>query len=602
MIVTTKPTLWLLISDMARSDIPLIVPTLAWMAQTRGAAFECYLEAPRDGRLFARTGSTVLGGAHHQQFNYLHAAFDVRAILLSETQVFTSSLAVFNTPILAESHSPVELYRALIQQFNITPQSVIFAPDGKVKAGERELAIAPYLYPDIYFGRALALPASLIEEALPLVREFDNAKRRALFLDEAQSNGYEIIDRLKEDDTYASITRRIAARWKHEARGVAFGDPAAILSQIAAHCREKRLALFGERQALHPSQVVAAAYTEQVSEAAGDVAQLARELNRPIIVGRQTGDGDIFEWSKSGLCIQIADPNRPPFPVVETVPHVWTARGDIYADEPDDETLRGYAHSGKILATLLWHSGEMAHNEAMLNLFEIATLTGIKMGIGVHAARYETAPQLWELMNVPRARGGVCGLIEPLLHSGGLGVLAEVNCPSGVLVHHCAAALARIRRLAGERATPRGYYAFMDSDLATLSTMQPHIFEVVAQSGLEYFVSSAQPGRNRILHQSGNFVVLNQTPRVIHGASPFVRITTAEDLETAPKLRPGWMIGTLDAPVIAFNPYIWRHGTRFMQLVDKVLRSSVNVLPHTIARYARILREEGFLPPVSTEP
>ena len=62
------------------------------------------------------------------------------------------------------------------------------------------------------------------------------------------------------------------------------------------------------------------------------------------------------------------------------------------------------------------------------------------------------------------------------------------------------------------------------------------------------------------------------------------------------------MIGTPDAPVIAFNPYIGRHGTRFMQLVDKVLNSYVNVLPHTIARYARILHKEGFLPPDLTEP
>lgn len=155
-----------------------------------------------------------------------------------------------------------------------------------------------------------------------------------------------------------------------------------------------------------------------------------------------------------------------------------------------------------------------------------------------------------------------------------------------------------MRDIAGENAAPRGYYAFMDSDLATLTSVKPEIFEAVAQSGLEYFVSSAMPGRNRVWHEKEGFLAFNQTPRAVCPASPFVRVTSVEELqEYTPKLRPGWIIGTLDAPVISFNPYIWRHGSRFMEIVSWMMGSGfVNVLPRTVARYARILGEEGFLP------
>jgi hypothetical protein len=269
------------------------------------------------------------------------------------------------------------------------------------------------------------------------------------------------------------------------------------------------------------------------------------------------------------------------------------------ADEPSDAQLRQWAAEGKVLSTLIWHSGEVAHNEAMLNLCDLAGFTGVKMGLGVHAQRYETAPQTWEMIQVARDRGGLRGLIEPVLHSGGLGVLVESVFPPDQLRENIAEALGRIEKIAGFEGRPRGYYAFMDSDLATLTQLCPGAYEAAAASGLEYFVSSARPGRSRILHQAGNTLVLNQSYRVIHGASPFVRITHREDLGTFPGPGPGWTIGVLDAPVIAFGPYMWRKGSMFMEIVDW-LRSphSINVLPHTISRYARILVELGLLPAI----
>lgn len=598
-----KRALWLLIADMARPDVPLAVPTLAWMAREAGVDFEAYLEAGRDGRLFARTGSTVLGGAHHQAFNYLNAVFDVEYILLGETALFDSSIAAFGAPVLARTGSLAELYRTLLARPGVArPAAAVFGPGGPVAAGEWRLEIGPYLFPDIFYRRALGFPAAASGEARALLHDLGIDEGLSLYLPpEEQIPGGEELDAVRPGDDYGSLTLRIAERWKGRARGLAFGDPAAILSQLPAHCREARVAVFAEKRRLPPAEIAVSAYTEERTAIAEDVIRLATEIGNRVVVGRQTGDGDLFAWSRGGVCLQIADPNRPPFPIIETVPHPWARTAEsLYDDEPDDATLRRYATEGKLLATLLWHSGEMAHNEAMLNLVELASFTGVKMGLGVHAARYETCPQLWELLQVPRDKGGVRGLIEPVLHSGGLGVLAEVNCPPALLRAHCAEALARIRRLAGEGAAPRGYYAFLDADLATLSRVDPAIFAAIEASGLEYIVSSARPGRNRVLWETAGCIALNQSCTSVTGASPFVRVTTLEELQhNRSSVRPGWCIATLDAPVIAFNPYIWRHGSRFMRIVDWLLqdRAVVNVTPRAIARYARILRAAGSLPP-----
>jgi hypothetical protein len=331
-------------------------------------------------------------------------------------------------------------------------------------------------------------------------------------------------------------------------------------------------------------------------------AALALRTGNPVIIGRQTGDGDIICWSAQGACIQIMDPNRPPFPIVETVHHEWQIKkqaATIFDLEPDDEQLKLWAAEGKILATIMVHSGEMAHNEAMANLFEVAIFKGLKMGMGVHVARYRTFPQIFELLSVPKESGGVMGLVEPVLHSGGRGVLSEFNTPPDSLRAYCESALKEIGFICGEKNAPRGYLAFMDSDFSTFTTFHPECVRAVEKAGLEYYISCARPGRNRILGLMGATIALNQTTRKIYWGSPYVRSSTFDDVyETAPLVSPGWLITTIDSPVMAFNNYIWHKGNAFMQLVDWLHNDEriVNVTPHVINRYARILAERGILP------
>lgn len=258
--------------------------------------------------------------------------------------------------------------------------------------------------------------------------------------------------------------------------------------------------------------------------------------------------------------------------------------------------LMQYAQQGKILSTLVWHSGEMAHNEAMINLMELASFTGIKMGIGVHAARYQTCPQLWELLSVERSQGGVWGLIEPILHCGGMGVMAECGCPPEALKQHCVRAMKEIEEIAGKAGMPKGYMAFMDTDLKTLTQLHPELYQAVEEVGLDYYISSALPGRNRILYQGKSMVAFNLTPRNVCAGSPYVRMSVMEDIVECERTAPGWIMGVLDSPVVSFTPYIWNRGSKFMEIVNWMVHGeTINVLPHTISRYTRILKKMGYI-------
>lgn len=601
--------LWLFLSEKNRPGAALTAAALSWIAAESGALLDCYLETERDGRLFAENGSTIISGRHFQDFNYLCCRADVKIIRFGDTRVFDSSIREFGLETIASGSTNAELYRTLFRHLDRPERAgatVLVSAEPLTLPDGGEVKILPYLFPEVAYRKALFFPTEEAESALPFLSpgtEVLTAYRGEAELEALRTLFPRIrqVDTLQNGDSWRTLTLRIAERWKHRAKSLFFGDPAALACRIPAECREQSVAVFAPPEPMSVREIQVAGYVEKHSAAAVDAAELAQEIGNSVIHGRQTLDGDILLWSRYGVCIQIVDPNRPAFPVISEFPHVWSSPPPGETEEISDEQLREWARQGKLLTTLLWHSGEIAHNEAMLNVLECAALNHVRMGIGVHAQRYETCPQHWELIRTPEAAGGAAEYIEPVLHSGGLGVMAETFCPPERFAENIRTALARIEAVTGPAGRPRGYYAFLDSDLATHLSGSPAIWRAAAEAGMEYFISSACPGRNRILAQPGGCVVLNQSCRVLESSSPFVRITTAEDVrQRRSPVFPGWMIATLDAPVIAFQPYIWEKGHRFMELLNAVRTGErqVNVKPSVIARYARILHEDGFLPPV----
>lgn len=607
----SRPELWLLIGALDRTDICYAAATTAWVAREKSVLCECYFECWRDGRLFAKTGSTIIGGNHHQQFNYLNARADVKILELGKTHVFASSIDSFGNEKIIQADTLEAYYEALFSYAKVQPECALIVPD-KVTVVDKQvgsgatyqfvqmggsipdakvLDIAPYIHSEIYFSHAAAYP----ENYLGSDRIVPGIEKHVLWMDGTPDSI--VVDEVKDGDDYGTLTMRLAKRWEKCAKGVAFGDPDAIRAQISSLCMDERVSVYAPVVPKKLKDVVLTSYAESVSAIAYETADLALRIGNPVLVGRQTGDGDLFAWGSKGVSIQIMDPNRPAFPVVEKLPHIWHREGgSLWENEPDDATLEKWADEGKILSSLVFHSGEMAHNEAMLNLMDYCNVTGLKLGLGAHLKRYLTCPQMWELLNIPRDKGGVRGLIEPLLHSGGLGIMAEKDCPQDAFRKHCEEALSGIERITGKEALPRGYYFFCDTDLHTLQGTRPDLYSVLSDLKMEYAVTNAWPGRNRLM--DAQIPVLTQNSRTICSGSPFVRITSKEDVfESGFTNAPGWFIGVLDSPVIAFTPYIWQEGTRFTQLVHVIKDGNmINVLPETIARYAKILARKGYLP------
>lgn len=564
-----KKEVWLFLSGPDTKDAHLVAASLAWMADECGAICDSYEEVYRDGRLFAAYGSQVLSGRHFQDLNYLCARADVKFITYGRTSLFDSTLAVLGCEKLAGGDAG-EIYSSL---FAKRPR-LAAAAKGCVRIEGFSEKLTPYLYPEIAYAKKLYLPAAVSTPA--------GMKSQTI--------------KAEKGETYSTLTLRLSRKWKGCAKSVFFGDPAALACRIPAEVRRRSVPVYAECKWLAQSDLIFSGYAESTSPLAGYASRLACELGDRVILGRQTSDGDIFRWSLDGCCIQIVDPYRPTFPCVELFPQKWAHDEKPADDDPSDEQLREWAKKGMILTTLLWHSGEIAHNEAMLNVIEYAQFHRFKMGIAVHAQRYETCPQLWELLRVPVDRGGAAELIEPVLHAAALGVAAEAKFPPELFTKNLKEAKDRIAAIAGKGNVPTGFYAFMDSDLRTCTQPNPSIWKAAADAGLDYFISSCSPGRPRILSDDG-IMVINQTYRVVEGSSPFVRLTEAVDLQRGPGVSgPGWRIGVLDAPVVAFMPYIWEKGNRFMALTEELKTHGwfINVKPRVIARYAKIIAELGI--------
>ena len=75
-------------------------------------------------------------------------------------------------------------------------------------------------------------------------------------------------------------------------------------------------------------------------------------------------------------------------------------------------------------------------------------------------------------------------MIEPILHCGGMGVMAECGCPPEALKRHCVRAMKEIEEIAGKAGMPKGYMAFMDTDLKTLTQLHPELYHAVEEIGL----------------------------------------------------------------------------------------------------------------------
>ena len=625
-----RPPLLLLVSKFTNRAKDLVTATLGWMCRQAGWTFDAYYAAPQKGGiytlderpmasegggLFSFHGSTLLGGRHQQAIARALAQFETTVVRLDDVDLFGSLFQVGAAALISPPGSWAALYGWMAERLEVPlPTEAVAIQNAGLPSG-LPYGITQYAYPEVVQRQALGIPLELREEE---IAELTDLGVESVWRVAAEGSDHERWLRagleireglsLSADENYASLTFRIAERWLDRATGVDMCEPVLASHWLPYSVMENRLQVCGEEMEATMERLV----------------PLAKETGQPFVYGRYAGgpiagaqnDEALFPLFAEGLPYQVIEPRRPVLRVFGRVPQSMPRPAESIFDlEPTDEQLRKWATQGKVLTTLLFHSGELSHDDAMLNVMELSATTNVRVGLGVQAPRYQFDPDCIEPLHIPIDQGGVLGLCEPVLHSAGWGILAEALSAPQKVAAMVRSAWEQIAEIAGEAFAPRGLYCYLDAVPGRWHENRTELWRAIADAGFDYVISSVGQGENRVLYRQGEFVVLNMRCCNHYPYSPFVRITKVEQLTSMERRitstgNPGWIIGVIDAPIFAYSNYLVRGESnpslrkpeihrdvrlgRIFSYIENLgeVDKLVSATPHTIARYARILHLE----------
>ena len=624
-----KKLLYLLLADFANPYKDLVAATLGWMCQEKDVLFDVYYASGRsDGGIFSPHGTLVLGGRHHSTVARAMALHATTLIRMDRVEVLASLVERGADEIIEFNGSLVDLYEAAAAALGLDPLSaaVLIQQEGlprgitqgishlvPTQEGHRLLedetyprrpAVARYAYPEVTHRRALALPLELPTEEIaklaPLgIRQVWTVALPGADLAAWQAAGLSPAEavRLEPADTWQSLTFRLANKWLDSYQAVDLCEPILASTWLPYVIRENRLMVHGD----------------VMVDAAQALVPLLKAKEQTYFFGRYGGgssrgaisDEALFPIFENNTSFEVIEPGRPLLSIFASDPQPLPQPAlSPYDLEPSDDELREWLAQGKIPVAMVFHSGEMSHDDGMLNIMDLSAATGVKVGLGVHFQRYLFNPECVEPTHTPIEQGGVLGLVEPVLHSSGLGIVAEALADPQIVACQMADARARIAAVAGERFVPRGVYCYLDTPPTQWQAHNPGLWQAVAAQGFEYLISSStQSNDPQILYKQGNFAVLNQNGKNRYPFSPFMRIDTAADLAEHERFLigregPGWMMSVLDCPIYAYSTYLsigdpWKHRGGLGQFYSYILEGGesgrvVSATPHTIYRFARL--------------
>jgi hypothetical protein len=459
-----------------------VAATLAWLAEQREALFEVYYDSVRAGRHYGGgtpgpfgllpggeqdlgllTGGLVTGARHAEALGAALQRFQTTAFCAGDV-AFSNPLAVAAADGAAAVHQVEEqdvvgLFEAVLASLNSPwPRTAVMVnatPEPRLEG------IDAYLWPEIFYRRALGIESSMEEGQLRALRErgveriltcgVSVGRRRAL-----GRLGFEVEDLhlLEPGDDYALLTARVATRWEGHRRGWIAGDPVLASYWLPTACRERRAIIFGTPQS-------------RVLELLRDGLRTSLE---PAVLGRQYDDSDFFTLSGLGRSLQVVDPGRPPLPVLAAYPPRWSpAREDPAAEDPDDDQLRAFAREGRVLVSLVFWTGMIRETENLYALMDLLAMTGLSAGLVLTVQSLGYRPSPLDLLSVPRSQGGVFPGVEVLLGSCGTGAAIESLLSPEQLGSHLRAAREELERLElPRRWWPTGWWATMDAPLTPL--------------------------------------------------------------------------------------------------------------------------------------
>lgn len=626
-----KKPLFLLLANFSNPLKDLVAATLGWMCREKDVLFDVYYASARsDGGIFSPHGTLVLGGRHHSTVARAMAQHPTTLIRLDRVEVLASLVERGAAEIIDYDGSLVDLYTAAAMRLGLDkPAAGVIVQQAGLPRGitqgisnlvptdkghrlmedenyPRRPAVERYVYPEITARRALALPLELPAADIAKLKALKIEQIWNVTLPDAdlspwQASGLEVqvAEALDPADTWQSLTFRLAAKWLDHYQAVDLCEPILASTWLPYAIRENRLMVHGD----------------VMVEAAQALVPLLKAKNQAFVFGRYGGgssrgaqsDEELFPIFENNASFEVIEPGRPLLSIFASDPQPLPQPAQsLYDLEPSDDELREWLAQGKIPVALVFHSGETSHDDGMINIMDLSAATGVRVGLGVHFQRYLFDPECVEPTHTPVEQGGVLGLVEPVLHSTGLGIVAEALADPQITACQMADARARIAAVTGERFAPRGVYCYLDTQPGQWQAHNLPLWQAVAGQGFEYLISSTcQSDDPQILFEQGDFAVLNQNGKNRYPYSPFMRIDTAEDLAEHERYLikrggPGWMMSILDCPIYAYSTYLsigdpWKHRGGLGQFYSYILAGGesgrvVTATPHTIYRFARLAR------------
>jgi hypothetical protein len=537
-------------------------------------------------------------------------------------------------PVVTLSKHINELYKETFGHLNVPlpPNIVIIGSKFERKVSQ----VQSYLYPEIYYRRAIGVPDSIPLDQLADLYS-DGGKIFCVCVGHStvaqlRGEGYdiEIVDALKGEDDYCSVTKRLALRWKDTAKGWLMGDPVLVSHWLPTACDEGLIAIYSVPQEKTISEI-------------GDLISSKGK----VVYGRQYDDRDFFALSKLNQCLQVIDPCRPPFQSVKHVEYTWLMsdhENGFYQREYSDKELRQFAWEGRILVSLMFWSGMIREIANLYNLMDLVAISRLRCGLVVTAQTYEYMMHSpFELLTIPLDQGGVYPLVEPVLGSCGIGVGIESCMSHDKLKHNLQDALSRIlRKVKRDSIMPRGWWLTMDTTLQAatwrkrpkcvrllrdspyfqirfhannensidteasssfkqkciksirvplrnaglskyFSPYRPYelyspgpirvdIIKAAKSVGLEYmFTKAAFNSHPEVKHLDDDFIAMNYTTGRWDGWTPFETVNDISDLKKSERIllksnRPGWIVGTIDSCLWTFSGEFWKRGNKLYEI------------------------------------
>ena len=606
-------TMLLFFSDEGVHARSAVIPTLSWVAEQAGVDFENYIcttPASHGGEMLPLNGNM-----HIQLFLYLANFYD-KIVYCALTSLpgyqFRREVLAFGGDVICcyNEGDLAGFYKDVFAYFELDiPDRAVILPN------DTEMSLAPFCYPDVLFSRALGVTQK--EWNAKKYQTLGVCEVGALYcMPDVGDLPCTIIETLRGNDTYGTVTERIAKRWINHCKGVGFSNPSGLTRWTAMYCREKILCMYEsiEWKAFIPT-----------------VVEYSRHTGNDVIIGNQMvvpmTDDVCTELSKFGMVMNLIGVNpRLGFTLQSKhpLPIDWLVDAKApWEDEYSDEFLLQKIKERAIPVCFLFYAADLGHLPVLPRLIDLMGIEGMRAGIAFPSVWYKYAPELLEQLYIPRKLGGVFPQLEPMISSGGISVVTESKdfISPELLIDILKRAQKEIADNVGQRMIPIGYYPFQDCDpYYKYGTGKPQ-FEAIERAGFDYCITYVDMNKPaRIVDQVGDMMVINQQTRKWFPGSSAAQNQSLGFLieweEKTPVDANDWIVMCYDTPFFGVSPtYMgWMESAKSgmfestrkfgMQGIMEAMQYVRNgggqsgrlfmLKPHELVRYARLLRKAGF--------